>query len=169
MIVRKSKAFTLIELVTIILLIGIIVAIVEPRFFNSSPYHARLYHEELYSTLRDARTMAMNSGCFVKLNYNSSDKKYSFERNEDATCDNSSYVDMLGTTGRVSEVESDANFSVSNNQSFPLYFSAKGQLVDSDVIASMSTVDLTITITGNESIINRNIYINGDTGFINES
>ena len=151
MIKKHLKGFTLIELVTVMLLVGIIVATAGPRFFDTSIYHARLYHEELYSSLRDARLMAINSGCFVKINYVSADKKYTFHRNEDATCDNATYVDMLDVTGRVNEVESDASFSVANDQSFPLYFNAKGQLVDSDVIASMSSVDLTITIINSTS------------------
>jgi MSHA pilin protein MshC len=61
------RGFTLIELVTSIVLIGILSAIAAPRFFDSNDFAERGYADEVASTLRLARKVAIASDCEVRV------------------------------------------------------------------------------------------------------
>jgi MSHA pilin protein MshC len=65
---RLVRGFTLIELITSIIIIGILAAVVGPRFFaGSGVFSSRGYADEVASALRYAQAVAMSSGCDVSV------------------------------------------------------------------------------------------------------
>lgn len=64
--------FTLIELVTVIVILGILGAIAGPRMFARSPFTERGYADELAATLRAAQKVGVGSGCDVQVTINTS-------------------------------------------------------------------------------------------------
>ncbi|TBV17466.1 prepilin-type N-terminal cleavage/methylation domain-containing protein [Stutzerimonas kirkiae] len=60
-----SKAFTIVELVMVIVILGILAAVAIPRFFDRRDFDERLYLEELLSAVRYAQKLALASGCQV--------------------------------------------------------------------------------------------------------
>ncbi len=54
-----EAAFTLIEAIAVIVLIGILAAVVSPIFYQSSEFEARTTRDELIATLRYAQQLAM--------------------------------------------------------------------------------------------------------------
>ena len=58
---RKNAGFTLVELVTTIILIAILSVVVLPRLMTSSSYSAFTLRDEFISELRKAQLMAMNN------------------------------------------------------------------------------------------------------------
>jgi MSHA pilin protein MshC len=58
-----ARGFTLIELVTVIVIGGILAAVAGPRFFTQTGYSQRGYAEELAAALRLAQKAAVASDC----------------------------------------------------------------------------------------------------------
>lgn len=58
---------TLIELVTVILLLGILAAFAVPRFFSKSDFDSRGFFELSLSSVRFAQKLAISSGCDTRI------------------------------------------------------------------------------------------------------
>ena len=55
----NQRGFTLVELITIIIILGIISVVAIPRFFDRGTFDSRRYHDEVISTLRYAQKTAI--------------------------------------------------------------------------------------------------------------
>jgi MSHA pilin protein MshC len=64
---RRSGGFTLVELVTSLVLIGILAAYAAPRMFDNRAFDERGYVDELASTLRYAQRIATATQCDVSV------------------------------------------------------------------------------------------------------
>ena len=62
-----ERGFTLVELITVIVILGILAAIAGPKFFNTQPFSERGYADELGAALLYSRQTAVGSGCDVRL------------------------------------------------------------------------------------------------------
>ncbi len=63
---RRDGGFTMIELVMIIVLLGILAVVVVPSF-NSRPFLARGFFDEVKTAARHAQKLAVASGCETRL------------------------------------------------------------------------------------------------------
>jgi MSHA pilin protein MshC len=61
------RGFTLIELITCIIVLGLLAALAGPRFFDTQPFNQRGYVDELSAALRYAEGVAVASGCNVQV------------------------------------------------------------------------------------------------------
>jgi len=64
---ESMKGFTLVELVTIILLLGVLAAVALPRFFDANAYNSRGFYNEVGAAARYGQKLAVASGCDVQL------------------------------------------------------------------------------------------------------
>jgi len=63
----KQRGFTIVELIMVIVIIGILAAVVGPRFFSKSNFDERFYFEEVLSSVRYAQKLAVASGCYTRV------------------------------------------------------------------------------------------------------
>jgi len=63
---RQSRGFTLVELVTVMVILGVLATIAAPRFFNTSSFQTAGFAAEVRAGLRHAQATAMASGCDVR-------------------------------------------------------------------------------------------------------
>jgi MSHA pilin protein MshC len=68
----SQGGFTLVELITVIVIVGILAAVAVPRFFSERPYAERGYADEVAAALRDAQKIAVASGCWVSVRVSAS-------------------------------------------------------------------------------------------------
>ncbi len=59
---------TLIELITVIVILGILAAFAVPRFFDAQVFEERGFYEEVAAVLRYGQKIAVGSGCPVRVN-----------------------------------------------------------------------------------------------------
>jgi MSHA pilin protein MshC len=64
---RRQGGFTLIELIACIVIMGILAAVTAPRFVNMQTFTQRGYADDIASSLRYARRIAVASGCKVRV------------------------------------------------------------------------------------------------------
>lgn len=63
---RRATGFTLVELVATLTIAAILAAAAGPRLLSSQPFAARGYADDVAAALRQARAVAMASGCEVR-------------------------------------------------------------------------------------------------------
>ena len=63
----RSLGFTLIELIACIVILGILAAVVGPKFFDDTSFSDRGYVDEVASAIRYANNTAVGSGCDVSI------------------------------------------------------------------------------------------------------
>lgn len=64
---KKSHGHTLIELITVVVILGILATLAVPRFFDIGVFEERGFYEEVASALRYAQKIAVGSGCPVRV------------------------------------------------------------------------------------------------------
>lgn len=64
------RGFTLIELITCVIVLALLAALAGPRFFDTQPFNQRGYVDELAAAMRYAEGVAVATGCNVQLTVN---------------------------------------------------------------------------------------------------
>ena len=67
-IMRPVYGFTMVELITTIVIVGILAMVSGPVFFNVQVFQARGFFDETVSAVRYAQKYAVASGCTVRVN-----------------------------------------------------------------------------------------------------
>ncbi|MCK5666150.1 MAG: type II secretion system protein [Thiotrichaceae bacterium] len=121
--IKKSSAFTLVELVTTLMILGILFAVALPKFFDAQVYDALGFFDEFMNSVRYAQKAAIASHCDVKVIISSS----SYSLYQEVTCGSGSFSTIVsGPSGDLSAA-APGGVSISGST---FYFDSAGAPVD---------------------------------------
>ncbi len=65
----SERGFTMVEMITVIVILGILAAVAAPRFFDRNVFDSRGYYDQVISTLRHAQKTAIAQRRFVCVSF----------------------------------------------------------------------------------------------------
>ena len=149
----KQTAFTLIELVMVIVLLGILSATALPKFFDFSSYQQQAFFDDTLGAVRYAQKLAVATGCKVQVSINANAYILNHPANR-SQCSSNSAVFTLPVrnpgTGEASYTHSESGVSLTSNPT-TFYFDALGR----------ASADVALTVAGVKTIA-----VVRDTGFV---
>ena len=134
---KYQRGFTIVELVMTIVIMGILAAVVGPRFFTKSNFDERFYFEEVLSTVRYAQKLAVASGCRIQVSRDSASGRFFLHRADNCDADDPRYnakvvgPDGQSYSGEPDTEDSDQGPDPSSINGFPFVFSSLGCIYDS--------------------------------------
>ncbi|APG24961.1 MAG: GspH/FimT family pseudopilin [Syntrophotalea acetylenica] len=144
-----SRAFTLVELVVIMVLAGVLAAVALPRLFDATAFHSRGFYEEVTQAARYAQKLAVASGCEVKFSISASG--FALHQRA-ASCRSGDFVRV------VPRPTGDDAFAASAPSGVSLAATASSVIFDP--LGRATPGGVTVSIDG------RSFNINGESGYV---
>ena len=156
---QRQRAFTLVELVTVMILVGILAAVATPLFADKNAFAAAGFGSELTAALENARrsAVAMRRNVCVTLAGNT----LMFVRNtgvvDGFACGaNSPALPLPGKTAGVLEAPSGVSITVDPVAVTAIAFNGRGQ----------SPAGVTLSVTGSDGSTSTRVKVEADSGYV---
>lgn len=146
-----TRGFTLVELILVMVIIGILAAVVGPRFFDRQVFDERLFYEETLAAVRYGQKLAVASGCRTQVSLDSNG--YWLHQADDCSSGAGYTVEVQGPDGQRPFKNTAVPVGVSITPThFPVVFDslgrpvdAQGNPLDSEATATIGSFTLTVT------------------------
>jgi len=153
--VAKGRGFTLVELITVMVIVGILAVAVLPRFFDKNIFDARGFHDQVISTVRYAQKVAIAKHRFVCVDVASDNIKVTY----DSTPPSSAHTAITACPGGVDLTSPDGKSTfVITSPSVDVTLGAVNFYFDALGKPSAGT---TITVSSSDTIT-----IEAETGYV---
>jgi MSHA pilin protein MshC len=140
----RSSGFTLVELATSIVIVGILGAVAAPRMFDNNAFNDRGYTDEIASSLRYAQKIAIASQCDVQVTINANNYAAMQRTAAGNTCGGGAFaVPVLRTDG--SALSGTAPPSVVLNPATTITFQTNGSTTAAPPVLTVGPFTLTVT------------------------
>jgi MSHA pilin protein MshC len=148
----SQRGFTLVELVTLIAILGVISVTALPKFFNYSMFQEKAFFDDTLSAFRYAQKLAVATGCNVQVftsnNQYQLKRPAALDRSQCASTTAADFTQIVIRPGSTDNYQgSQSGVAVS---SVTVYFTAKG----------------TATTSANVTVGSRTLSVVRDTGFV---
>ncbi|MCW8944021.1 MAG: prepilin-type N-terminal cleavage/methylation domain-containing protein [Sedimenticola sp.] len=152
---QKQSGFTMIELVVVLLLVGVLMAVGMPRFFNQLTFLEWGFSDEVAEALRFSQKLAVSTGCDTQLAISAT----SYQMNQRIGCNSGTFTQPVqtpggDTTGYIGTAPNGVALTV-----ISLYFDALGRPHNS-ATSALLTSSTTITIGS------RSVTVEPETGYV---
>lgn len=157
----KSRGFTLIELIMVLVLLGVLAVFAAPKIFNRSDFDARGFHDVTLSYLRYAQKTAIAQRRTVCVGFTTTSVALSIAKTAAVfDCSGANGVVLNGPDGKVPPVSvTTMNYGATAPTAFG--FDGLGQPVNSSGTA-LATQTLSVANSG------KTITVEGGTGYVHE-
>jgi MSHA pilin protein MshC len=174
---QRAHGFTIVELVTVMVILGLLAAVAMPRFFQKDSFDARSFADQNVSMLRYAQKLAIaqNRPVFILLNGSRIALCFS------AACEVANRVlpPAGGNSGRKATLAACANATAWLCEGAPdkisysvpqeaaaFYFNALGRPYKSTDTEPVSSFPARVSIGISGGGMTRNIIVEGETGYV---
>lgn len=152
---RKQVGFTMIELVVVLLLVGVLMAVGMPRFFNQLTFLEWGFSDEVGEALRFGQKLAVATGCDTQVAITAT----SYQMNQRASCNSGAFTQTVqlpggDTTGYTGTAPNGVSLSAVS-----LYFDALGRPRNSATSALLTAATAI-------SIGSRSVTVEPETGYV---
>lgn len=146
--------FTIIELIIVIVIIGIVTAVIAPRFFKLQTFEERGYYDEVMSAIRYAHKTAMATSCDYKVSVTST----GYEITKRSNCSNGVFQHFTNPATGSGNYTANTPSGLGVTGSLDFYYDNKGQ--------PYNLAGIEITLISSIDIGSRTIKVEPYTGFV---
>lgn len=149
----RQRGFTLMEMITVIVILGIVAAVALPSLTDRSAFQARGFEDEVLAALRYARSLAVASGCPVQVSIAGN----GYTLNQQTGCDIGTF-----TLAVIDPATQAASYTGVAPIGITLTAAPAVTFVFDDRGQANGGANVALTLGGN---VNRTITVFGSTGF----
>jgi MSHA pilin protein MshC len=158
---RFTSGFTMVELITIMIILGILAVVAIPRMNSATAFRAVEFHDKVIAALRFAQKTATSHRRMVCATFASDRVTLTIDNDKSGDCNNVA-LSIPGNTTSTPQVlvSTDSTGGIFAAATIPgdRYFQSDGRITSDAAGSSVAGIDTTID--------GLRVYANGSTGFI---